>query len=159
MHRHEITDEEWFRFNPLLPSERSRRGRPAELPNRQFMNAIVFIAKTGIPWRDLPERFGPWQTIYNKFSRWNKKGVFKRILDTLSQDADNESSMADSSYIRVHQHATGGKGGHSLNVLDALAEALQPRSMLSWTVWVTQPTCILPPATSMMSSKRQSSSR
>ena len=111
MHRHEITNEEWARLEPLLPSERPALGRPAELSNREFMNALTFIAKTGIQWRDLPERFGPWKTIYTRFSRWSKRGVFERLLASVSTDADLESSIVDSSCIRVHQHAAGGKGG------------------------------------------------
>jgi transposase len=85
MHRHEITDDEWSRLEPLLPPERGRRGHPAKLLNRQFMNAVVYIAKTGAPWRDLPERFGPWKTVHNKFSRWNRKGIFERILERVSR--------------------------------------------------------------------------
>jgi hypothetical protein len=63
MHRHELSDAEWARIEPLLPAEAGRRGRPADLPTRTFMNAIFYVAKTGAPWRDLPERFGPWHTI------------------------------------------------------------------------------------------------
>jgi len=121
MHRHEITSEEWVRLEPLLPPERNRRGRPAKMPNLQFMNAVIYIAKTGAPWRDLPERLGPWKTVHNKFSRWNKQGVFERILGVLSKEADNESSMVDSTCVRAHQHAAGGKGGPKFSVLHALA--------------------------------------
>ena len=131
MDRHQLTDVEWARIEPLLPPERGRRGRPATLPHRQFMDAVVYMAKTGLPWRDLPERFGPWKTIFNKFSRWNAKRVFERILEVFAKDADDESSMADSSYVRAHQHSAGGKGGSKINALDGLAEALQRKSTLS----------------------------
>ncbi len=140
MRRHELTAVDWVRIKHLLPPERDRPGRPAELSNRHFLNAVVFIAKTGLPWRDLPERFGPWKTIHSRFTRWNKQGVFEQVLNALALDADNESSMADSTCVRAHQHAAGGKGGLKVSVLDALAEALQPRSTLSWTVSVIQPT-------------------
>ena len=116
MHRHQLTDAEWVRIEPLLPPERGRRGRPAMLPNRQFIDAIVFIAKTGLPWRDLPERFGPWKTIFNKWSRWNAKKVFVRIFNEFAKDADDESSIADSTYAKAHQHSAGGKGGDRKSV-------------------------------------------
>src|SRR5262245_20922606 len=103
MHRHELSDAEWHRLEPLLPPKRGRRGRPAELPNRVFLNAIFYIAKTGVPWRDLPERFGPWETVYTRFSRWNRRGVFQKILDEFKKDADHESNMVDGSYIKAHQ--------------------------------------------------------
>ena len=140
MRRHELTDADWARLKGLLPPERGRPGRPAELSNRRFLDGVVFIAKTGLPWRDLPERFGPWKTLHSRFTRWNDRGVFERLLSALAIDSDNESSMADSTCVRAHQHAAGGKGGPKVSVLDALAEALQPRSTLSWTVSVIQPT-------------------
>ncbi len=158
MHRHELTDGEWARLEPLLPPERSRRGRPAKLGNRRFMNAVVYIAKTGAPWRDLPERFGPWKTVFNKWSRWNAKGVFERVLKVLARDADNESSIVDATLIRAHQHAAGGKGGPKISVLDALAEVLAPRSTHLSTLWEIQFTSTSPPATSTTSSRRPSSS-
>ena len=136
MHRHELSDAEWARIGPLLPAETGRRGRPADLPNRTFMNAIFYIAKTGVPWRDLPERFGPWHTIHNKFTRWNRKKVFQQILDEFKKGANHASNMADGSYSKAHQDAAGGKGGPKVSVLDALAEVSQPKSTLSWTVSV-----------------------
>src|SRR5437660_4287562 len=78
MRRHEISESEWSRIQGLLPLERDRPGRPSELSNRLFMNAVIYIAKTGIQWRDLPERFGPWKTVHSRFSRWNKQGVFEQ---------------------------------------------------------------------------------
>jgi transposase len=126
--RHELTDEEWDRIAPFLPAERGRKARPAKLSNRLFMNAVFFLAKTGVPWRDLPERFGPWKTVHAKFSRWNASRVFDRILQVLAVDADHEAAIADSTYIRAHQHAAGGKGGPSANVLDALAAVSLRRS-------------------------------
>lgn len=157
--RHELTDAEWNRIAPLLPPERGRRSRPVVLPNRTFMNAVFFIAKTGTPWRDLPERFGPWETVYARFSRWNAKGVFDRILHEFAADADHESAIADSTYVRAHQHAAGGKGGPKISVLDALEAAPLRKSMPSSTLWATLSTSTSPPETSTTSPKRRSSSR
>jgi transposase len=155
MHRHELTDEQWQRIAPLLPRERGRRARPAKLANRLFMNAVLYIAKTGAPWRDLPERFGPWKTVHNKFSRWNAVSVFDAVLVVLAAEADHESSIVDASYVRAHQHSAGGKGGPRLSVLDALAEALPPKSTLSWTLWVTPSTSTSRLETSPMSAKHR----
>jgi transposase len=159
MRRHELSDEEWARIEPLLPSERGRRSRPAKIPNRTFMNAVFYVAKTGAPWRDLPERFGPWKTIHAKFTRWNALKVFDRILHLFARDADHESSIVDSSYVRAHQHSAGGKGGPKVSVLDALAEALPPKSTLSWTLWVTPSTFTSPRAISTTSPKLRASSK
>ena len=128
MRRHELTDSEWSRIKKLLPPERGARGRPMELSNRRFMNAIVYIAKTGIQWRDLPSRFGPWKTVHTRFTRWNNRGIFERVLQEFARDADNDASIADSTAVRAHQHAAGGKGGPRVSVLAALARALLRRS-------------------------------
>jgi transposase len=105
LRRHEITDEEWEAIKDLLPGKEGDPGVTAQ-DNRLFVNAIRFIAKTGIPWRDLPERFGPWHNVYQRFNRWCKKGVFQRIFEKL-RDPDLEVLMPDSTTIRAHQHAAG----------------------------------------------------
>jgi transposase len=155
MHRHELTEEQWQRIAPLLPQERGRRARPAKLSNRLFINAVLYIAKTGAPWRDLPERFGPWKTVHNKFSRWNSAKIFDAVLLIFAADADHESSIIDASYVRAHPHSAGGKGGPRLSVLDALAEALPPKSTRSWTLWVTRSTYTSRPETSPMSARHR----
>ncbi len=155
MHRHELTDEQWQRIAPLLPQERGRRARPAKLSNRLFINAVLYIAKTGAPWRDLPERFGPWKTVHNKFSRWNSAQIFDAVLLVFAADADHESSIIDASYVRAHQHSAGGKGGPRLSVLGALAEALPPKSTRSWMLWVSPSTYTSRPETSPMSAKQR----
>ncbi|MDR0967198.1 MAG: IS5 family transposase [Myxococcales bacterium] len=112
MHRHELTEREWNRIAHLLPIKTpGSPGKPPELDNRIFMNAIYYIVKTGIPWRDLPERFGPWETVYARFSLWNRKGILQKVHDELAKDADHESNMADGSYVKVHRDASGGKRG------------------------------------------------
>lgn len=159
MYRHELRDDEWERLKSVLPPEQGRRGKPAKVATRTFMNAIFYIAKTGAPWRDLPERFGPWKTIHNRFTRWNAKGVFEKVLKVLAKDADNESNIADGSYTKAHQDAAGGKGGPRFKVLEALAEALPPKSTLSLTVSVIHSTSTLPPVTFTTSPKPPSSSK
>ena len=77
--------------------------------NRLFVEAVLYRYRAGIPWRDLPERFGDWKNTHRRFSRWAKKGVWKNIFQTLAADADNEYAMIDSTIVRAHQHSAGAK--------------------------------------------------
>ena len=110
MRRHEITDEQWKAIEPLLPGKVGDPGRTAA-DNRLFVNAVVWIARTGAPWRDLPERFGQWYSVYKRFYRWCKSGVWGRVLEILDVDADLSDLLLDSTIARAHQHAAGAKGG------------------------------------------------
>jgi transposase len=105
MHRHAIKDEDWSRIEHLLPGQPGGHGGVA-LNNRLFMDALLHIAKTGVPWRDLPERFGKWDTVYQRFRRWCRTGVLQRIFEVL-QDPDLEWFMMDSTTSRAHPHAAG----------------------------------------------------
>lgn len=105
--RHELTDEQWDAIKDLLPGKKGDPGVTAK-DNRLFVNAVRYIAKTGIPWRDLPERFGPWHNVFQRFNRWCKKGVFSRIFAVL-RDPDLEVLMLDSTVVRAHQHAAGAR--------------------------------------------------
>ena len=106
--RHEISDEQWSAIRDLLPGKEGDPGVTAK-DNRLFINAILWIAKTGAPWRDLPERFGNWNSVFQRFNRWCKAGVFQSIVDKL-QDPDLEALLLDSTIIRAHQHAAGAEG-------------------------------------------------
>jgi transposase len=105
MRRHEITDEHWDRIRDLLPGKQGDAGRTAA-DNRLFINAVFWIARTGAPWRDLPERFGEWNSVFQRFNRWCKRGVWARLL-AVWKDPDLECLMLDSTIIRAHQHAAG----------------------------------------------------
>lgn len=107
MRRHEISDEQWNKIKDLLPGKPSDPGRTAR-DNRGFINAVLWIAKTGAPWRDLPERFGNWNSVFQRFNRWAKRGVWQRLLRAW-QDPDLERLMLDSTIIRAHQHAAGAR--------------------------------------------------
>jgi transposase len=109
-HRHEVTDSEWERIKDLLPPENTGKGRHSK-SNRVIYNGILWIDKTGAPWRDLPERFGPWQTVYTRFRLWSKNEVFKSMFEHLSVDADMQDISIDSTSCKVHQHAAGAKKG------------------------------------------------
>lgn len=105
MRRYELTDEDWSLIEPLLPG---REGDPGAhgANNRLFVNAVIWIARTGAPWRDLPERFGEWNSVYQRFNRWSKAGVWERGFEAVRLP-DLEALLLDSTIIRAHQHAGG----------------------------------------------------
>ena len=107
MRRYEISDENWERIAPLLPGKQTDPGRTAE-DNRRFINAVLWIARSGAAWRDLPERFGPWGSVYQRFNRWSQKGVWQKVFEAI-QDPDLEWLMVDSTSVRAHQQAAGQK--------------------------------------------------
>src|SRR6185436_15215822 len=98
----------------MLPTQRP--GPVSKLGDRQFIDAVLYRAKTGVPWRDLPERFGPWKTVYNRFSRWAKRGVWRKVFKALQLQVDETGSIVDATIVRAHQDAAGGKGGSSTMV-------------------------------------------
>ena len=105
MRRYEVTDEHWSLIEPLLSG---REGDPGAhgADNRLFVNAVIWIARTGAPWRDLPERFGEWNSVYQRFNRWSKAGVWERVFQAVRLP-DLEALLLDSTIIRAHQHAGG----------------------------------------------------
>jgi transposase len=105
-----LNDEQWERVAPLLPGKPGDPGRSAS-DNRIFFEAVLWMARVGAPWRDLPETFGNWNTAFRRFRRWAQKGVFERLFQVLSGDPDFEYALIDGTIIRVHQHGTGAKGG------------------------------------------------
>lgn len=107
MRRYEISDYDWQRLGPLLPGKPTDVGRTAG-DNRLFLNAVIWIARSGAPWRDLPERFGPWNSVYQRFRRWARKGVWRRAFEQL-QEPDLDWLLLDSTTVRAHQHAAGQK--------------------------------------------------
>ena len=111
MQRSELTNEQWIKLEPLLP-ERVGRGRPRN-DDRLVVNGILWVLRTGAPWRDLPERYGKWPTVYSRFQRWRKAGVWDRILAEVQAAGDRageldwEVHFVDGTVIRAHQHAAG----------------------------------------------------
>jgi transposase len=136
MRRHEIADEDWVRIKDLLPGQAGDPGVTAQ-DNRLFLNAVLWIAKTGAPWRDLPERFGHWNSVWRRFDRWAKKGVWQRAFEAL-QDPDLEWMILDSTVIRAHQHAAGKKGGKRVRRWAARGAASAPRSTSRSMAWATR---------------------
>jgi len=131
MRRHALTEEQWRRLQKVLPEQKT--GPESTLGDRLFIEAVLFRAKTGMPWRDLPERFGPWKTIYNRFNNWAKKGRWELIFKELQLEIDDVGSIVDGSVVRAHQDASGGKGGSDAMLWAVLEEVFQPSSMRSST--------------------------
>jgi transposase len=118
MHRHELTEQQWRRLQPLLPPEKPRVGRPNH-DHRRMINGIRWRLRTGAPWRDLPERYGKWETVYSRFRRWQQQGVWQRVLAALQAEEDAAGNVdwdihfVDGSVVRAHPHAAGAKGGQT----------------------------------------------
>jgi len=131
MHRHALTDEQWRRLQAVLPKQKA--GPEATRGDRLFIEAVLFRARTGLPWRDLPERFGPWKSAYNQFSNWAKKGHWATIFKELQLEVDETGSIVDGSVVRAHQDASGGKGGSNAMLWAVLEEVFQQSSTPSST--------------------------
>lgn len=110
-----LRDDQWERLKDHLPGKPGDKGRSAD--NRLFLEAVLWMARTGAPWRDLPPSFGNWHSVYTRFKRWLEKGVWSNLFDLFKNDADLEQLLIDSTSIRAHQHSSGAqkKPGHSVS--------------------------------------------
>lgn len=129
--RHEVTDAAWAVIAPLLPRD-PRRGQ-AYRDHRVVLNGILWKLSTGVPWRDVPARYGPWQTLHARLLRWQRDGTWARLLGHVQQHSDAVAEIdweisADSTVIRAHQHAAGGKGGRPARRSAAAAAGSRPSS-------------------------------
>ena len=118
MNRKGLTDEQWGRIKDLVSGKATDCGVTAR-DNRFFVDAVLWIARTGSPWRDLPSEFGKWNSVFKRFSRWAKKGVWESLFRALVNDPDFEYLIIDSTIVRAHQHAAGAKGGLKIKPSDA----------------------------------------
>ena len=109
--RYELTETEWNRIKDMLPPERTGKpGRPSS-DNQTALNGILWIARSGAAWRDMPERYGSWSSVYDRFKRWSENGVIEAIFDALAVDADMQDVSIDSTAVDAHQHSAGAKKG------------------------------------------------
>jgi len=115
--RHDLTEAEWAIIGPFLPNK--PRGI-ARVDDRRVISGIFYVLRTGAPWRDLPERYGPYTTVYNRYNRWAKQGVWLRIFEALAKRSPGSLHLIDSSIVRAHQHAAGGKKGVRITPSDDL---------------------------------------
>ena len=110
LHRHDITDRAWSIIEPHLPGKKGDWGGVAE-DNRRFINAVIWILRTGAPWRDLPSEYGGWSNTHRRFCRWRDKGIWERLLEVVIDEPDFEWLMIDGSHVKAHRHACGARGG------------------------------------------------
>lgn len=151
MRRYELADEQWELIWDLLPSNKGQRGCPWK-DHRTILNALLWVLRTGAPWRDLPERYGPWQTVYDRFRRWQREGLFDAILERLQIRLDAEGRIdwdlwcVDGSSIRASRAAAGGgKKGATKSPKTMLWAAREADSAASCTWLLTAKACRLPP--------------
>jgi transposase len=110
MDRYVLTDAQWAKMEPHCLGKKSDPGRSGA-DNRRFIEAVLWVARTGSPWRDLPAEFGPWNTVFKRYRDWVKADVFKRLFDAASEQPDMEYAMVDATIVKVHRHGQGAKGG------------------------------------------------
>ena len=122
MIRRELTDAQWARIEKLVAGKKGDKGRHGD-DNRLFVDAVLWIARTGSPWRDLPDEFGNWNSVFQRFRRWAKKGVWESLFKALVDNPDFEYLIIDSSIVRAHQHAAGAKGAAKIRRSGARAAA------------------------------------
>ncbi len=108
--RFDLSDEEWALLEPLMPNSR----KSARSDDRKIMNGIFYVLRTGMPWRDLPARYGPYTTVYNRFNRWSRRGIWKRIFDQLASKSRDSLHLIDSTIVKAHRAASGAKGGRKI---------------------------------------------
>jgi transposase len=137
MRRYALRDDQWERIKDLLPGREGSVGVTAR-DNRLFVEAVLYRYRAGIPWRDLPERFGDPIQGHTRWSRWSESGVWKKLFDVLAADADNEYAMIDSTIVRAHQHSAGAQKKTATTKRSAARAADRapkstPRSMRSAT--------------------------
>jgi putative transposase len=135
MHRYEMPEDQFARIAESLPGKPGDPGVTAD--NRRFVNAVLWIARTGAPWADLPERFGKPNSVWRRFDRWARKGIWARVFDEL-KDPDLEWLILDSTVIRAHQHAAGKKGGRPTRRWAGRAAASGPSCTSPSTGWATR---------------------
>ena len=108
--RFELSDETWASIAPHLPPERGRKARPA-IDNRRMVNGVLWVLRTGAPWRDLPDHYPTWKSVYTRFSRWSAQGIWQRVLLELTKNAATEGYPIDGTIVRAHQDAHGARKG------------------------------------------------
>jgi len=131
-----LTDKAWAAIAPILATIKSRAGSPPALSDRMFIEAVLYLARTGMPWRDLPADFGHWDAVYNRFRRWEARGIWRQLWERLQAEDCHEALhlFIDATIVRAHQHAAGAlkkTAGKPHRLWAALGAACPPKSMLA----------------------------
>jgi transposase len=127
--RFSLTDDKWLHIEPLCLGKSGDRGKTGT-DNRLFIEAVIHVGRTGLPWRDLPKEFGNWNSIYKRFSRWSEAKVWEKIFAAVSEGGDFELVAMDSTIVRAHQHAHGAQKKRVINALANRVAGPQPKSIL-----------------------------
>ncbi len=136
MSRYDLSDQQWQQLEPLLPPQKPKTGRPAS-EHRKILNGILWILRTGAPWRDLPERYGSWRTVASRFYRWRKAGIWERLFTAIQQQSDATRQIdwdihfVDSTIVRAHQHAAGAKKGMQPRKRSGVVKVASARGSIS----------------------------
>ena len=131
--RYEVTDEQWVAIKPFLGNTPPKKtGRP-QADNRKLLNGVPWILHTGAPWRDLPEYYGPWQTVYKRFAQWQMDDKLKQLFENVRENPDMQDLCIDGTYIKAHRSSAGAKKGLRdmiiISVLGSAEEEDPPKSM------------------------------
>ncbi|MBU9576804.1 IS5 family transposase [Burkholderia multivorans] len=147
-----LSDEVWARIKSVLPGKEGDPGRTAS-DNRWFIEAVLWIGRTGCPWRDLPKAFGRWHTVYMRFSRWRRKGVWERVIHAVADETEIKHVLIDSTIVRAHQHSSGApkkngpqalgrsRGGLTTKLHLAVDDAGRPLRLIATEGQVSDITC------------------
>jgi transposase len=148
--RHDISDETWGRIKDFLPGTEGSVGRPAQ-DNRAFINAVLWVLRTGSPWRDLPPDCGNWNNVHRRFCRWRDRKVWEKLLESVIEDPDFEWLMMDASHVKVHSDASGAVGGNQ--DMDHTKGGSIPRYIWPWMRLAIQSESLLHQVPSMILSR------
>ena len=118
MGQYELSTPQWQRIEGFLPGRPGQVGVTAR-DNRSFVNGVLWVLRSGAQWKDLPGEYGNWKSVHKRFTRWARSGLWQRIFQVLLEDSDNSYVMIDSTIVRTHQQAAGGKGGTRIRLLGA----------------------------------------
>ena len=132
--RFEVSDEQWEKLAPYFGNKQGKMGRP-QADNRKLFNGVLWVLRTGAPWRDLPDYYGPWQTVYKRFAQWQENDTLKNFFENLREGADMQDLCIDGTYIKAHRASAGAKKGmwtvSADSVLVLVVEDDPPKSMQS----------------------------
>lgn len=159
MSRGDLSEAEWRLLKDFLPAERGRKSRPA-LDNHRIVNGILWRIRTGAPWRDLPEKYGKWMTVYQRFRRWSEAGIWEAVATTLAQAmADNSRHTVDSTTVRAHVSAAGAKGGLANKLLEDRGAGSAVKFIVSVTPEASRSSSTSRPAKRQTARRSKTSSR
>jgi len=153
MARHKLRDDQWQKIKGLLPGKKGDLGVTAK-NNRRFIDAALWIARTGGHWHELPQEFGKWNSVFQRYDRWSAKGIWENFFNAMVDDPDFEFVMMDATIIRAHQQAPGQRGGQETQDIGCSRGGLTTKVHACVTLWVIRSASFSHPATSLTAHKQ-----